>query len=396
MTCPFSLKVYISDKFFAFPYNLVEPQTDVGNKPMENLIVYVPTDDDRLYVDKKMFSTQFKSILVYRHEHDVNLDSRAPRKTASATIVYWNPLVPITEIGAGETRVFSILLTNNLFYCNTMIVHHELPRCPIEFAYPSMEMDNICKIFYNRRKNQNVGGKTISPSPSPSFSPAAVIAKLRPIACEVALSHFKELLEANDFLLCFNLETSMMVKILSLKRIFCIFQYRKQPARYVINLRPDEIDNLYNKLNWERTRRLMKGDIPSACALINRPSLMYIKRAQQLLGIADYSQTIVDFVRTFQKLIFPYQIVPVVLVKLNNFDKTYKKIRLFCKNDSLAITLNGVAPINMPDTNPVVGTFDHSDFSASPKLNQTIQRFCAESNMSSGVTILPMRYNYFL
>lgn len=79
MECPFQIQVCISDRFFAFPHNLVEPQSDVGNKLIENLIVYVPTDDDRLYIDKKQFP-KFNSVLVYRHEHDVNIDSRSPKK----------------------------------------------------------------------------------------------------------------------------------------------------------------------------------------------------------------------------------------------------------------------------------------------------------------------------
>ncbi|ABL76037.1 Mv-ORF85 peptide [Maruca vitrata nucleopolyhedrovirus] len=387
MECPFQIQVCISDRFFAFPHNLVEPQNDVGNKLIENLIVYVPTDDDRLYIDKKQFP-KFNSVLVYRHEHDVNIDSRSPKKTASATIVYWNPLVPITEIGAGETRVFSVLLTNNLFYCNTMIVHHENPKCPIEFTYPEMEMQSACSTLLKNRNYQSV--------------PPPIKSNLRPIACEIPLSHFKELVESNDFLLCFSLETSTMVKILSLKRIFCIFQYRKQPARYVINLPHEEIDNLYNKLNWERTRRLMKGDVPSNCATINRSSLKYVKRAQALLGIPDYSQTVVDFVKMFQKIIFPYQLVPNVIIKLNNFDQMvpnkaepYKKIRLFCKNDSIAISSSGIVPINMPDFNSP-NTFDYSDYDNRTNINLVTQRVLTDGGFSSGVTVTPVRYNYYL
>nr|WRK23074.1 hypothetical protein [Bombyx mori nucleopolyhedrovirus]WRK23626.1 hypothetical protein [Bombyx mori nucleopolyhedrovirus]WRK23764.1 hypothetical protein [Bombyx mori nucleopolyhedrovirus] len=391
MECPFQIQVCISDRFFAFPHNLVEPQSDVGNKLIENLIVYVPTDDDRLYIDKKQFP-KFNSVLVYRHEHDVNIDSRSPKKTASATIVYWNPLMPITEIGAGETRVFSVLLTNNLFYCNTMIIQHENPKCPIEFTYPETDMQSACSTLLKNRNGQSV--------------PPPIKSNLRPIACEIPLSHFKELVESNDFLLCFNLETSTMVKILSLKRIFCIFQYRKQPARYVINLPHEEIDNLYNKLNWERTRRLMKGDVPSNCATVNRSSLKYIKQAQSLLGIPDYSQTVVDFVKMFQKIIFPYQLVPNVIIKLNNFDQimsvapnkedSYKKIRLFCKNDSIAISSNGIVPINMPDFSPPNNAFDYSDYVNRTNINFVTQRVLIDGGFSSGVTVKPVKYNYYL
>lgn len=381
MECSFQIKVFISDQFFMFPYKRVEPQNDIGNKLIENLIVYVPTEEDRLYIDKKQLP-QFKSVLIYRHEHDANIDSRSPKKTSNATIVYWNPLLPITEIGAGETKVFSVLLTNNLFYCNTMIIHHENPKCPVEFTHIDSEMQSIC-------------GKV-----SKNFRPLSIKNELQPIACEIALSHFKDLIEKNNFLLCFNLETSMMVKILSLKRIFCIFQYRKQPARYVINLPHAEIDILYNKLNWERTRRLIKGDIPSNCVMINRASLNYIKHAQILLNVPDYSQTVVNFVKNFQSLIFTYQLVPDVLIKLNNLEKktrteNFKNIRVFCKNDSVAVNNEGLVPINMP--NIATGVFDNSDFSNATHIRQITRTVSSNGiNNNSNIIILPVKFNYFL
>jgi hypothetical protein len=360
---------------------MVNAQQDVGNQPTSSLIVYVPIDNDIYYIDKSKF-IKFESVLIIRHEHDKSLTSRTPKKTTTATIVYWNPIVPITEIGAGETRVFSVLLTNNLFYCNTMIVSHEKPTCPIEFQYPSLEMQKTCKVL----------SKSVE---KPSMTKPNVLNKLKPIASENSLSHFEDLRMANDFLLCFNLETSVMVKILSLKRIFCIFQYRQHPARYVVNLPHEEIDFLYNKLKWERARRLTKGDMPSACSTVNRASLMYIKQAQMLLGIPDYSQTIVDFVKTFQKLIFQYQMVPNVLIKLNNLDSNQQKIRLFCKNDSIAITSLGIVPVNLPDINSV-DSFDSTDYSKVASVNQVTQKICTEGAFSSGISVVPLLYNYYL
>ncbi|AAK85659.1 hypothetical protein [Epiphyas postvittana nucleopolyhedrovirus] len=394
MECPFQIKVCVSDRFFSFPYNLVEPQSDVGNRPMDSLIVYVPTDADKLYIEKRNFS-RFNSVLVYKHEHDYNGNSQLPKKTSNATIVYWNPLVPITEIGAGETRVFSVLLTNNLFYCNTLIVHHENPTCPIEFTYPGLEMQPACKALMKSKKLVDMRAHALPLN----------YKDLRPINCEMPLAHFKELTESDKFLLCFNLETSTMVKILSLKRIFCIFQYRKVPACYVINLPHEEIDILYNKLNWERTRRLLRGDIPSNCATVNRVSLQYVKDAQTLLHIAECSQTIVEFVKIFQRLIFPYQIVPIVIVKLNSLDvhtgqymETNKngRVRVFCKNDSIAITVRGSVPINMPDFNPADTTFDNSDFDDVTKLKQVMNRVAVDGVFTSGVAIHAVKYNYFL
>ncbi|AKR14122.1 occlusion derived envelope/capsid protein [Dasychira pudibunda nucleopolyhedrovirus] len=390
MECPFQIKVCVSDRFFAFPYNLVEPQTDVGNRPTENLVVYVPTDADVLYVEKRNFP-RFRSVLVYKHEQDYNGNSQSPKKTGAATIVYWNPLVPITEIGAGETRVFSVLLTNNLFYCNTLIVHHENPTCPIEFTYPGLEMQPVCKLLSGARKSVDMR----------AHAPPLSYSELRPINCELPLAHFKELTESDKFLLCFNLETPTMVKILCLKRIFCIFQYRKLPARYVINLPHEEVDSLYNKLNWERTRRLLRGDIPSNCATVNRASLQYVKDAQTLLHIAKCSQTIVEFVRTFQQLIFPYQIVPIVIVKLNSLNAKSgqtaheSRVRVFCKNDSVAITTAGCVPVNMPDAAPA-STFDNTEFDDVAHLKQVANRVAVDGVFTSGVVVHAVRYNYFL
>ncbi|AGR56935.1 ODV-EC43 [Choristoneura occidentalis alphabaculovirus] len=390
MECPFQIKVCVSDRFFAFPYSLVEPQSDVGNRPTENLVVYVPTDADVLYVEKRNFP-RFRSVLVYKHEQNYNGNSQAPKKTGAATVVYWNPLVPITEIGAGETRVFSVLLTNNLFYCNTMIVHHENPTCPIEFTYPGLEMQPACKLLMNPKKLVDMRAHTLPLNYN----------ELRPINCELPLAHFKELTESDKFLLCFNLETPTMVKILSLKRVFCIFQYRKLPARYVINLPHEEIDSVYNKLNWERTRRLLRGDIPSNCATVNRASLQYVKDAQTLLHIAKCSQTVVEFVRIFQQLIFPYQLVPIVIVKLNSLNTStgqiadVNRVRVFCKNDSVAITTAGCVPVNMPDVAPV-NTFDNADFDDITHIKRAANRVAVDGVFTSGVTVHAVKYNYFL
>nr|UIX56174.1 HycuOrf-46 hypothetical protein [Hyphantria cunea nucleopolyhedrovirus]UIX56320.1 HycuOrf-46 hypothetical protein [Hyphantria cunea nucleopolyhedrovirus] len=389
MECPFQIKVCVSNRFFVFPYNLVEPQSDVGNRPTENLVVYVPTDADVLYVEKRNFP-RFRSVLVYKHEQDYNGNSQAPKKTGAATIVYWNPLVPITEIGAGETRVFSVLLTNNLFYCNTLIVHHEEPTCAIEFTYPGLEMQPACKLLAKPKKLVDLRAHTLPLNYN----------ELQPINCELPLAHYKELMESDKFLLCFNLETPTMVKILCLKRIFCIFQFRKVPARYVINLPHEEIDSLYNKLNWERTRRLLRGDLPSNCATVNRASLQYVKDAQTLLHIAKCSQTIVEFVRIFQQLIFPYQIVPIVIVKLNSLNTNgqgtnVERVRVFCKNDSVAITTKGCVPVNMPDFAPV-NTFNNADFDDITHLKRIANRVAVDGVFSSGVAVHAVKYNYFL
>ena len=127
MTCPFNISVHISDRYFAFPYNRIRPQTDVGGALVLNLIVYVPIEEDVKFVDKSYF-TEFRSVLVQRHEWNQSV----------ATIVYWNPIFPITTIGVGETCVFSVLLTDSLFYCRTMVVDSNTPMCPIQILTKSL------------------------------------------------------------------------------------------------------------------------------------------------------------------------------------------------------------------------------------------------------------------
>lgn len=340
-----------------FPYDYVLPQNDVGGQPNLNLVVYVPTEYDVQYVNKNKF-TNFTSVSVYRHEYDPKIESRAPKKNNYATVVYWNPIMPVTEVGLGETRVFSVLLTNDLFYCNTMIVDHNTPVCPVEM-HTGIEYKSMIAI----------DGET-------------------------PLFHAQTLLnsEKNNFLICFNRETSTILKILNLKRIFCIFEYRDSPARYAINLPDNEVDSLYNKLTWERARRLMKGDIPNKCVHVNRKSLQYLKTAQDMLGIKDYQQSVVTFVRTFQPLILTHQIVPDIIIGLNTLHKQ-KRVRLYCKNDSYAITSYGVVPNNMPDDNVI--PFDYSDVNNNKNLYTIKTKFFNDSNVEH-VTITAARYNYYL
>lgn len=356
-TCPFNIKVCISEQFFEFPYEYVAPQNDVGGAPVYNLVIYVPTDEDIQYVDKSRLMPLFKSILVYRQETIDRTETRLATKNAKATVVYWNPVVPINEIGVGETRIFSVLLTNDLFNCNTMIFDHQRPLCPIEF-------------------NSNIDYKNLTP-----------------IEGEVPLFNLNKLLNdnVNDFLICFKLETPTMIKILNIKKLISIMSYRNVPARYAIYLPDAEIDDIYNKLMWERVRRLMKGDVSQSCVKVNRQSLMYLKIALEILGIGNTSQAIVTFVRVFQPLIIPYQIVPDIIIKLNTLERQ-KRVRLYCKNDSTAITSYGLVPNNMPDDNVVA--FDYSDINNNRYLFEKQSEIIKNSTVVNA-TVTAARYNYY-
>ncbi|ACO53543.1 ODV-ec43 [Euproctis pseudoconspersa nucleopolyhedrovirus] len=355
MSCPNNIKVRVSTRFFMFPYAYVTPQTDVGGAPVANLIIYVPTDEDIQYVDKTKLGT-FKSVRVLRHE-TTETETRLVKKNPTATIVYWNPILPIDNVGVGETRVFSVMLTNDLFFCKTMILDHNNAVCPIE--------------FYSRINYK----------------------KLMPIEGEQPLFYLNKLLDkkCNNFLICFKLETPTMVKIMNIKKILSIFEYRDEPARYAIYLPDSEIDTIYNKLTWERVRRLIKGDVNVKCSHVNRHSLQYLKLAMDIMGVDNNTKVVSDLVFMFQPLIVTYQLVPDVIVKLNTLEKQ-KRVRLYCNHDSFAVTTYGMVPVNMPDDNPVA--YDYADTLNNKYMYETTARIVKESNINS-IKIHAAKYNYF-
>nr|AAG31693.1 ORF1086 [Spodoptera litura nucleopolyhedrovirus] len=360
MACPANIKVYVSEQFLLFPANYVKPQADVANMPVRNLIVYVPTDADVQYVSREALLGTFDTVLVYRHESSSTVEARAPRKNPNATIVYWNPVLAITEVGVGDTRVFSVLLTNNLYSCNTMVVDTETPLCPIE---------------YHRAATVNAN-------------------KFTPIAGEDPLYQRTQIMDPNivDFVICFNRETSEMIKILNTKRILAMLSMRRVRARYWINLPDKVVDSIYSKLNWERVRRLMKGGKwEGQCMLIDRESLRYIRMAQDVLGVRDYARSTLDFVEMFESLIAPYHMVPEIIVKLNSLEGK-ARVRLYCKNDSYAITNHGIVPNNCPDINPM--PFDYSDVNSVGYIN-SLRKNLFERNNVYDVILYPAYYNYF-
>lgn len=360
MACPVNIKVYVSEQFLLFPANYVKPQADVANAPVRNLIVYVPTDADIQYVSREALLGIFDTVLVYRHEISSNVEARAPRKNQNATIVYWNPVLSITEVGVGDTRVFSVLLTNNLYSCNTMVIDTETPLCPIEY-----------------HRNRAINNE-----------------KFTPIAGEDPLYQRAQIMdpELTDFVICFNRETSEMIKILNIKRIVAMLSMRQTRARYAINLPDKLVDSIYSKLNWERVRRLMKGGKwEGKCMLVDRSSLNYIRSAQELLGVRDYARSTLDFVEMFESLIAPYHLVPEIIVKLNSLEGK-ARVRLYCKNDSYAITTHGIVPNNSADVSPV--KFDYSDVNNANYLT-SLRKNLFERNDLYDVVLKPAYYNYF-
>lgn len=356
MACPLNIKVCISEQFYRFPYEYIVPQNDVGNQPVLNLVVYVPTEEDKQYVNVQQLAATFNSILVVHHENEGPNETRLAKKNDAATVVYWNPILPLHEVGVGETRVFSVLLTNDLFFCNTMVIDKDSPTCPIAIR---------TTINYK---------------------------KLIPINGVTPLYYFDQLADdnVNDFLICFDLETPTMVKILNIKRILSIFGFRRVPARYAIYLPDNEVDSIFNKLMWERVRRLTKGDVGVKCANIDRKGVQYLKLALDLLGIDNSSQAIVKFVMLFQPLIVRYQLVPDIIIRLNTLEGQ-KRVRVYCANDSYAITSYGPVPNNMLEDNSML--FDYSDINTNKHLFSVKSEI--EKHTMKDVVVTAARYNYF-
>nr|QGX02325.1 maco-A 80 [Mamestra configurata nucleopolyhedrovirus A]WRQ96316.1 maco-A 80 [Mamestra configurata nucleopolyhedrovirus A]WRQ96485.1 maco-A 80 [Mamestra configurata nucleopolyhedrovirus A] len=355
MTCSFNIAVYISDRFFAFPYDRVEPQHDVGGALVRKLIVYVPTEEDVKFVNTA-YIKNFDYIAVQRQEYNERHESHSPEKKPNFTIVYWNPIFPIVEIGAGNTLVFSMMLTDSLFYCKTMVVDSNNPVCPIQYLTRTLR-DYI------------------------------------PIAGESPLDHFNTLTDdnKNNFLICFLRETPRKIRQLNVKRILTILEYRKIPAKFAFEMSDADVQEIYIELKNELVRRLIKGDTNAHCPYLNIPNLNFIKRAQQLLLIPDSSQTVVTFISMFQILVLPYQIVPEIIIKLNSIDRK-RNVRLYCKNDSLAITSFGAVPNNMVEDNPV--SFDYADVNTPYHLN-TMRDKLYEATRIDNLIVSAARYNYF-
>ncbi|AUA60321.1 ODV-EC43 [Operophtera brumata nucleopolyhedrovirus] len=352
MACNSNILVRVSEKYVLFPHSEVKAMTDVGGAVNENLIVYVPTNEDIEYVYKSSL-TNFRNVLIMKHEL---FNDRQIKKNSAATVVYWNPVLPIREIGLGKTMVFSVLLTNNLFVCETIVIDTSQALCPIEKL--------------NDYRND----------------------KYFPINAASPLYYKQDLLnnDIKKFLICFDIETEDSIKILNVRRILTILQYRDTEATYAINLPNKEVDNIYRKLYWERIRRRIKGGNREKCVLVNRSTLQYIIMAQQLLSIKDSANTTLQFIAMFQDLIPSHHLVPEIIIKMNNIEgRSKRKVRVFCNDDSYSVTTLGLVPNNMPEIN--TQKFDYAAMNAN--LNDTYTLLVRHDVQDPTVKVA--HYNYY-
>nr|ADO85472.1 unknown [Pieris rapae granulovirus] len=319
MTCSAKIKVYISDEFIFFPYNSVLAQPDAAGAPIySRLTIFVPTyADEKVILKDSLRSMGFKEIRVLKYVSSFEEDENI----REGVVVYWNAIVPIKLTGIGNTLVFNVVLSDNLYSCHEINIDTRMKniQCPLQVDYNNKM---VCL------KGEYAGDaeeikKAISPA-------------------------------STQFLVHFDKETPMGIKILNTKRfLIALSTLRQTRANVCIYLSYDELTTIHKELSWESTRRQIRGGVSNTCSIINRPSYKYILDALELLGVnKDDMSSLHRLVDIFTPLILRYKLVPNVFVELNNINGEEKHVRLYCKYEGVAITNAGPIPLNMSVQNP--------------------------------------------
>ncbi|AKN80724.1 ODV-EC43 [Diatraea saccharalis granulovirus] len=345
MACNPHIKVFISDRFIEFPYGSVVARQDT------RLTIFVPTFADEKVIIKNLLDFQQVHVLKYASgfEEDASVKE--------GVVVYWNVITPIKVTGVGDTLVFNVVLSDNLYSCNDIKIDNDMKTitCPLQVDY---NVDMVCL------KGEYAGDA-------------------------------EELKKAGDesikeFFIHFDKHTPMGIKILNTKRFLIALGRRTIRARISVYLPYEELTTIHKELTWESTRRRLRGGTThNNCNIINRPSYKYILDALELLGIAtDDAYTIHRLVDIFTPLILRYKLVPDVFVELNNINGEEKHVRLYCKYEGVTITNAGPVPLNMTTRNPV--SFSHNN---TPALLP--EQFYHELGTRNVFVHTPL-YNYFL
>ncbi|QOD40010.1 odv-ec43 [Matsumuraeses phaseoli granulovirus] len=323
MVCSTKIKVYISDKFIKFPYGSVTAQQDVGQQLVYDLItIFVPTfADEKAILAKPLLDKGFKKVKILKYVANFEEDEAIKE----GVVVYWNAIVPINVYGVGVTNVFNVVLSDNLYTCNEIIIDNDIlnVRCPLQVDYHTQM---VC-----------LQGEYAGDS-----------------------EELKKASNTNttDFIIHFEKETPMGIKILNTKRFLVALSMRTVRANVNIYLSHDELATIHKELSWEATRRKLRGGTSSYCSVVNKPSYKYILDSMALLGIdADDISVLHRMVEIFNPLILRYKLVPNIFVELNSLNGEEKHVRLYCKYEGVAITNAGPVPLNMPTTNAIA--FSH-------------------------------------
>ncbi|ABQ51989.1 hypothetical protein SlGVgp046 [Spodoptera litura granulovirus] len=322
MSCPFNIKVYISDAFVVFPYDMIStiPMDVGGSASVTDLTIYVPSYEDIAVINKDTIQRYgYTDIKVKKHVNHTDAD-----KTPTRIIVYWNVISLITVTGVGVTKVFSVVLSDNLFECgqlNVLDTQGDL-NCPLQIDYA---------FFPTESANRTI---------------------LRGEYAGDSVEMAKALDPAYDnYVICFKKETPMGVKILNVKRYMILLNQRSKKAKFAIYLNCDELHIIQKELNWENTRRLLRGGKKSACKVYNRKSYNYIVDALEMLGIDNLDiSSVHNLMDIFNPLVLTFKIVPDVFIQLNKMHSE-KHVRVYCEGQSVAITNAGMVPFNLPTVN---------------------------------------------
>lgn len=348
MTCSDKIRVFINDAFINFPYSLVIKQTDKN----DNITIFVPTFQDEKAIDKqKLVQQGFGRVSVVKHVPHFQQDE----ENANGTVVYWNAISTITKLGEGDTRVFNVVLSDNLYICADINIEKTMEqiRCPFQVPY---QKDMVC-----------LSGEYAGDS--------------------------QEIMTAQNtnitsYFIKFDHETPLGIKILNIKRFLIILSKRRDPVKLCVYLPYDELTSVHKELAWESIRRVLRGGIPSKCTIINQPSYQYVIDSLELLGIANSDiSSIHELQEKFNPLIRQYKLVPDVIVQLNKINGDNKHVRLYCKHEAVAITNAGPVPINLPTINRTPFTYN--------KLMPPSEQFYQDIG-SRDAFIRPPNYNYFL
>ncbi|AAS82690.1 ORF48 [Agrotis segetum granulovirus] len=322
MACSNQIIVYISDLFVDFPYDVIETQRDAGGAVITDLTIFVPTFEDEKVINTEALNIRgFTTVRVLKHVPRFEPDEQE----AVGVVVYWNAISNITKLGVGKTNVYNVVLSDNLFGCNSITIHNVLPeelRCPLQVG-----------LRYNHSNAHTI-----------------LVGELAGDSQEMAKARDENL---DDFVICFRKETPMGIKILNTKRFLILLSARKTRARFSVYLTNQELATVHKELSWESTRRVLRGGLSSNCTVLNKKSYQYVLDALELLGIDNTDiSSVHKLLDVFNPLILRYKLVPDVFIQLNLIGGKNKHVRLYCKHEGVAITNAGPVPINLPTRNP--------------------------------------------
>ncbi|QBQ01597.1 odv-ec43 [Hyphantria cunea granulovirus] len=359
MACPSNIKVFISDSYVLFPYTQVTPEVDVGGGAIRHLTIFVPTIEDEYVINKELLVANgfTDGVLVFKHVPNFQTDEYA----ATGTVVYWNVISPIYKLGLGTTKVFNVVLSDNLFYCGNITINDAYTanvQCPLQVDYELR---------------------------SPTETRTYIVGEL---AGDTAEQNKIANENNTNFLICFLKDTPMGIKILNVKRYLILLSQRRVRAKFCVYLTAEELAVVQKELSWESTRRLIRHGKVFPCSILNRPSYKYVVDALELMGIDNTSMaSLYTLVNTFQPLVMRYNLVPDIFIQLNHINKNDKHVRLYCKNSAVAITNAGLVPINLPIQNP-------NPFKFNSHIVLNVQFY--EQLGSRDMRVYAPLYNYFL